>query len=55
MAEYSKAIGAFLTGLVGLLAQLGVSEVAFFTPELISGITMVISTGIVWFVTNKKA
>ena len=55
MAEYGKAIGAFLTGLAGLLVQLGVKEAAIFTPELIAAITAVISTGVVWYVTNKKA
>lgn len=52
MSVYSKAIGAFLTGLVGLLTTFGVGEAEAITPEMISAVTMILSTGIVYFVKN---
>lgn len=53
MAAYSKAIAAFLTGLVGLLAQFGVDP-EWLTPELIAGATMLVSTILVYALPNKS-
>ena len=51
MSNYSKAIGAFLTGLVGLLAQFGI-DAEWLTPETVSAVTMIISTVLVYTLKN---
>ncbi len=53
MAKYSKAIAAFLTGLVGLLAVFGIDP-DWITPELISGVTMLVSTVLVYAIPNRE-
>jgi len=52
MQAYTKAIAAFLTGLVGLLAQFGIDP-EWVTPEVISGVTMIVATILVYALPNK--
>lgn len=52
MSAYSKAIGAFLTGLVQLIALFYPPVADFLGPEVLAAITMVISTGLVYWLTN---
>lgn len=54
MQQYSKAISAFLAGLVGVLATFGVSEAESITPEMISAVTMILSTILVYALPNKN-
>jgi len=52
MAAYTKAITAFLTGLVGLLAQFGIDP-DWLSSELVSGATMLISPILVYALPNR--
>jgi hypothetical protein len=48
-----KAIAAFLTGLVGVIAMFIPSVQTFATPEIISAVTALVTAAVVWFVPNK--
>lgn len=52
MAAWTKAITAFLTGLVGVLAQFGITA-EWASPELISAVTMALSTILVYALPNN--
>jgi len=52
MAAYTKAISAFLTGLVGILMQFGINT-EFMTPEMIAGVTTLLSTAAVYWFANR--
>ena len=51
MSGWAKAIGALLTGIAGVLAQLGI-DAAWLTPEVIAAAQTVITTAIVYLVPN---
>ena len=53
MAAWTKAITAFLTGLVGVLAQFGITA-EWAGPELISAVTMALSTILVYALPNRE-
>ena len=53
MSGYTKAISAFLTGLVGLLAQFGITA-EWATPEMVAAVTMLASTVLVYALPNKS-
>ena len=52
MSGMGKAIGALLTGVLGVLAQFGI-DVEWLTPEVIAGIQAIITTVVVYAVANK--
>lgn len=53
MSHYSKAIGAFLAGLVQIIALFYPPITNLLGEQVIAAITMVISTGLVYWLTNK--
>lgn len=52
MAAYNKAIAAFLTQLAALGAVFGLDP-EWVTPELISSVSVVVTTALVYLLPNK--
>ena len=53
IAPNAKAITAFLSSLVTLVAMFGIDLSAYLTPEVIGGIGMVATTILTWLIPNK--
>jgi hypothetical protein len=53
MTMYAKAITAFLTGVVGVVAMFVPGVEAFATPEMIAAVTAIVSTILVYAIPNK--
>ena len=54
IAVNAKAITAFLSSLVTLVAMFGVDLSTYLTPEVIGGIGMVVTTVLTWLIPNKS-